>query len=241
MAAKDSRTQGVGKPARAPSRAPIGIALIVIALLVTSYWMYVRHQTAYFANRDLRLLAWSSGQLKKSLERTSGYVRSFAQWKLYTGDDWQSYRAGHDPAHEEIANRYFPGFELLTQLNMPAKPRQGAGAEKTGSTQELRIQNGKQIVEMKSVDFADWQMSDGQSPLVGAVGEIPLDKIAEPVFRAGFLDVFDVLMLARPGGEVIYEPVPRIRSGRAKHRGRGPTPANTGTTSTRSGLEVDAD
>ena len=212
MAAKDSRTQDVGKPARAASRTPIAIAMIAIALICISYWMYVRHQTAYFANRDLRLLAWSSGQLKKSLERTSGYVRSFAQWPLYTGDEWKSHSPGHDdPAHEEIAKRYFPGFDLLSRLDIPGTSMpavKDAGGGKTGFTQELRIQNGKQIVAIKSVDVAEWQDKSHKVPLVGAVGEIPLENIAEPVFRAGFLDVFDVLMVAKPGGEVIYETRP---------------------------------
>ncbi len=226
MTAKNSRTQGATKPVRTPSRAPIGIALIVIALLVTSYWMYVRHQTAYFVNRDLRLLAWSSGQLKESLARTSGYVRSFAQWHLYTGDEWQSYHAGHsDPAHEEIAQRYFPGFDFLSRMDTPPRPSTAtavdAGGEKTGFTQDLRIQNGKQIVAITSFDIAEWQDKNRQVPRVGAVGEIPLENIAEPVFRAGFLEVFDVLMVAKPGGEVIYE----TRPAETQTPGQSPTAA----------------
>ena len=73
MAAKTKSTaQPVGHNISPASRTPIAVATVVIALLITSYWIYVRHQTSYFANRDLRLLAWSSIQLKKSVERTSG-------------------------------------------------------------------------------------------------------------------------------------------------------------------------
>jgi len=182
------------------SRTPIAVAAIVIALLIASYWIYVRHQTSYFANRDLRLLAWSSTQLAKSVERTSGYVRSFAQWSLYANDDWKTYRAGHDPSHKDIAERYFPGFAQLKRVD-PDEVKKNAG--KYGFTQKLTVENGAQVVEIQSIDVGDWPAGPTPST-VGAVGKIPLEKIADPVFQTSFLDVFDELILAKPGGEVIY-------------------------------------
>jgi hypothetical protein len=201
MAGKTKSTaQPVGQNISPSSRTPITVAMIVIALLIASYWIYVRHQTSYFANRDLHLLAWSSNQLAKSVERTSGYVRSFAQWGLYAKIDWKSYRAGHDLSHKDIAERYFPGFEQLKRLDADELKK---NADKVGFTQKLTVQNGAQVVAIQSIDAADWPAA-GTAPTVGATGKIPLEKIADPVFQTGFLDVFDELILAKPGGEVIY-------------------------------------
>ncbi|HXH40716.1 MAG TPA: cache domain-containing protein, partial [Thermoanaerobaculia bacterium] len=207
------------------SRAPFAIAIALAALVVASYWLYVRHQTAYFANRNLRLLAWSSAQLGESLERTKGYVRSFAQWgkpPSGPGTQWKSYRLGPDPTQDQIAKKYFPGFESLVRLDEAVAPAQPAPTSiapsaRSGYTETLVVDDGRQFLRIHYT--APGTAGAGQKTIV-AEGEIPVDRVVEPVFRAGFLDAFDVLLLARVSGEdnshanVVYALRPAVATSR---------------------------
>src|SRR5205085_3435998 len=119
----DKAAESSGRLRRAAKRSalPLLLAIITLAVVGLSYFLYVRHKTNYFVERDLRLLASAAVQVDDAFTRNAGYVKNFS--KLSDAGSRVRRALSNSDLVKEI-DLYFREFETLTHpKNQPYKEK----------------------------------------------------------------------------------------------------------------------
>src|SRR5436309_14956326 len=114
---------------------PLLVALTVVGVVVGVYFLYVRAKTAYYVERNLRILSSFSAQLDGTFGQQETFVRNYARATKWRSDDLPKLLMDFDPA--DCDTEAFPGATKLKAdpKTLDAELRKRPGAQ--ASNQEL--------------------------------------------------------------------------------------------------------
>ncbi|MEK6374566.1 MAG: cache domain-containing protein [Acidobacteriota bacterium] len=211
------------------------ISVIVVAVLLTAYYMYVSRQRAYFTNRNLRLLSSLGAQVSASLDTHQGFVRNYA-------------RSATSPAvlrrarpelmdtdlAEETIDSWLPDFDRgakrwiepdAAESGQP--PPVPAGGDVFA--RQLSTRNGEWWVDIRYAGQPETLAAVGlprDAPAVPATiasssqqvekpeasGGLRLSRLLDPLLKQELVNVFDEILVARSDGTVMYSYRPAMTS-----------------------------
>ena len=164
------------------SRVPLVITIVVLAAVGSAYYMYYRQQAAYYTGRNLRLLSMLTAQVEGRVTMFSDFVGLKAE-----SDNPNSVTKPGDLY-------YAPGLKFgqcTDELpgELPAKT--------------AKIQMRRDVVEGSRGWKVRLQAYNDQKPAISCAS-VMLDDVARPVFTSDLGAAFDVVLVAREDGTVLY-------------------------------------
>jgi hypothetical protein len=175
----------VKKPETGGSRVPLVITIVILAVVGSGYYAYYRKQADYYTGRNLRLLAMLTAQVEGRVDMFSGFVRSqnrSAGINLQTCAKESNAAVTPRPG-EVLRSIQETGQGLMLALRTEAPP-----ATDTPQTPATKTPK-KPAAEPASV----WTCAT-----------IALEKVFQPIFEHRVGEAFDLLLVARADGTVLY-------------------------------------
>jgi hypothetical protein len=192
---KTDNGDAVKKPENRGSRAPLVITIAVLAIVGSAYYAYYRKQAEYYTGRNLRLLAMLTAQVEGRVDMLAGFVRENnknAGIDLETcAGESNDAAAMTDRSREVLRSIQETGHGLMLALR--AIPATNAAQTPNRQTQKTGAAPEK----------------TGERASVWTCATIALDKLFQPIFGRRVGGAFDVILVARADGRVLYSMRPR--------------------------------
>jgi hypothetical protein len=174
----------IKKPRQQGSRAPLIITIVVLAVVGSSYYMYYRQQAEYYTGRNLRLLSMLTAQVE-------GRVTMFSDFVALRANATDAGSA--DKKSDDLYAA--PGLKF-TQCPVESPP--ALATQLSG-----RFQMRRDIVE----NARGWKLRlqayiDQKPPTTCA--SVSVDDVVRPIFTRDLGAAFDVLLVAKDDGTVLY-------------------------------------
>ncbi|HEV7428238.1 MAG TPA: cache domain-containing protein [Thermoanaerobaculia bacterium] len=181
-----SRTDNKGEvkqPQQNGSHAPLVITIAVVAVVGIAYYLYYRQQAEYYTGRNLRLLSMLTAQIE-------GRVTMFADFVGLKANPVDAASSGKTT--DELYSA--PGLKFgQCSAEEPAElPKPPPG----------RVQIRREVVEGSRGWKLRLQAYADQKPPTCA--SVMLDDVVRPIFTRDLGGAFDVLLVARDDGTVLY-------------------------------------
>src|SRR5258706_2145841 len=174
-------------------RAPVVITVVVLAVVGSLYYGYYNRQVDYFTGRNLRLLSMLTAQVEGRVQMFSEFVKAQAK----TGD-WE----GKDP----YASTGIKFGECAGNVSAGEVRR---GIDETEHGWLLRLQTAMKPAPAKP-----------GSPTQGAAATcatVEIDDLIRPIFERPVSAAFDMLLVAKDDGTVLYSVRPPQASSSLLH------------------------
>lgn len=180
---KTDSTGDVKKPQQRGSRAPLVITIVVLALVGCGYYAYYRKQAEYYTGRNLRLLSMLTAQVEGRISMFADFVSLKAKSEdpngaTKPGDLYYTPGLKYGQCTDELPNEW---------------PKTATG----------RAQLRRDVVEGTRGWKVRLQAYVDQKPAVSC-GSVMIDDVARPIFTRNLGAAFDVLLVARDDGTVLY-------------------------------------
>jgi len=164
------------------SRTPLVITIVVLAVVGSMYYFYYREHAEYYTGRNLRLLSMLTAQVEGRVNMFSDFVRVKA--KPLNAD-------GSEKKPEDLYSA--PGLRFGqcsaekpdNLLTAPGRVQMRRGIEESSRGWRLRLQG----------------YLDEKDPTCGSV---TIDDVVRPIFTRDLGAAFDVLLVAKSDGTVLY-------------------------------------
>jgi hypothetical protein len=168
------------------SRAPLVITIAVLAVAGLGYYFYYRQHTEYYTGRNLRLLSMLAAQVEGRVNMFSDFVRVKAKPLNADGSEKKD----------------------LDVYSAPGLKFGQCSSEKAGhllNTASGRIQMRRGIEE----GSRGWKLRlqaypDEKRPPQATCGSVAIDDVVRPIFMRDLGAAFDVLLVAKSDGTVLY-------------------------------------
>jgi hypothetical protein len=163
------------------SRAPLIITVIVLALVGGAYYFYYRKQSEYYTGRNLRLLSMLTAQVE-------GRVTMFSDFVGVKANAADSERSGSGPDYSTAGLTYGECSKELDAAMPKAAPERfpmRRAIEESAKGWKLQLQA---YVDQKSSMCAT----------------IAIEDVVRPIFARNLGAAFDVLLIAKDDGTVLY-------------------------------------
>ncbi|HEX9459149.1 MAG TPA: hypothetical protein VGA84_08400, partial [Thermoanaerobaculia bacterium] len=165
------------------------ITIVVLALVGGAYYAYYRKQVEYFTGRNLRLLGMLTAQVEGRVEMLEGFVRAQDKADAQNKTD-NTDHSGKNAERAYSATRIRFGDCVVETPSIPPTP--------SSDTDEVR----RGIEETSQGWRVRLQAHDGQKARTCAT--IAIDDMARPIFAGKAGAAFDMLLVAKDDGTVLY-------------------------------------
>jgi len=166
------------------SRAPLAITIVVLAVVGCAYYAYYRKQADYYTGRNLRLLSMLTAQVEGRVAMFSDFVNLRAANPVSAADA--------SKADDDLYST--PGLKFgQCSAEAPSElPKPPAG----------RVAMRRDVVENTRGWKLRLQAYTDQNPPKCA--SVTIDDVVRPIFTRNLGAAFDVLLVARDDGTVLY-------------------------------------
>jgi len=174
-------------------RAPVVITVVVLAVVGSLYYGYYNRQVEYFTGRNLRLLSMLTAQVEGRVQMFSDFVKAQAS----TGDS-----EGKDPySSSGIKFGECAGDAPVGEV------RRGIGETEHGWL--LRLQT--------AVKPAPTKPGSATQAAAATCATVEIDDLIRPIFERPVSAAFDMLLVAKDDGTVLYSVRPPQASSSLLH------------------------
>lgn len=165
------------------SRTPLVITIVVLAVVGSSYYFYYREHAEYYTGRNLRLLSMLTAQVEGRVNMFSDFVRVKAKPLNADGSDKKA-------------------VDLYSAPGLRFGQCSAEKADNLASVAPGRVQMRRGIEE----NSRGWRLRlqgylDDKPPTCGSV---TIDDVVRPIFTRDLGAAFDVLLVAKSDGTVLY-------------------------------------
>ena len=173
----------IKKPQQQGSRVPLVITVVVLALVGSAYYFYYREHAEYYTGRNLRLLSMLTAQVEGRVSMFSDFVRVKAKPLNADGSDKQADDLYSVPGLKlgQCAAEKVDNLSIAT----PGRVQMRRGIEESSRGWRVRLQG----------------YQDEKPPTCGSV---TIDDVVRPIFTRDLGAAFDVLLVAKSDGTVLY-------------------------------------
>jgi len=173
----------IKKAQQQSSRVPLVITIVVLAVVGSAYYVYYRQHAEYYTGRNLRLLSMLTAQVEGRVTMFSDFV----SLKAKSLDARVT-----DKKNDELYAAPGLKFGQCSEELENELPKPAAG----------RVQTRRDVIEGSRGWKVRLQAYADQKPPTCA--SVMIDDVARPVFTSDLGAAFDVVLVAREDGTVLY-------------------------------------